>query len=380
LTGRNFSSTSAKSVVANQVYESSCKTSSSRSGATIGIGSEEVVKLASSVFSLTGSTSKEKLQSFCSQYESSEYYNQSQSEITSTVVKQAILSWAACQRNKSENVVFNVLDEGSQFTVTVKQGKGIPVGLQGVVYDNSLMSCKVFHGETTESANDATKVTISNGKLVSVICTRNSTIKDDQKFFPLAALTIPTGEGTISIEIPEKSSPNIRWLKDVDAQINALQSDFNTETDRLEKLIEESNSSNIGFNEIAIGWLVPTIVPNDDLRADLPIGYQSKATGIGSRGEVYSPNFTSYTNTSDLFNLDGRSSIEWFSLATGEPFDFKSSTGYNIFMTTNYKTIVLGKNLKAGEKHEEIIFADYLPFNGFVKPVSLIAVKSTTQN
>ncbi len=273
LASRNYTETQTKSLIAHKIYNEYTKGFSATNSATVGLDLAKTSSLIKETFGISGSSDSKTIQQFRSQYESGFFNQEDFSKKTNLVVEEAIRAWKECQELRNSDVNFKVADANQFITFSVKQSSGKSINITGVFYSDKCMECFISDSKKTTKATKDSRVKISEGKVLSITCKRLALVNDSTTFYPNADISINTDLGNLTVPIPEKTAPSIKWLSDVTTELamldksiqqNALNDSLNfiLLNQAIASLKNEAAKTYFSYSDILIGYYAPSIGQN----------------------------------------------------------------------------------------------------------------------
>lgn len=329
LSSRNYTNVEATSIMAYNIYQSHCGSSSTSSSFSLGLDSDQTAKLVSNIFGINANSKQSIMSTFCQNYESGYYGKDEYSKSTNLVVESAIRAWESCQKLKRDAVSFKINDGGNRITFDIKQKSGTPIKLTGVDYDDKCLSCYISKGRNTEKATKYSSEKIKNDKTLSITCKRLTNITDSIKFYPITDISINTNLGSLVAAIPEKQQPKYMWLKDVINEIDQIKKIVNNnhkeQHDKVDNLLKDLNTNFLNYSDIAFGgWIANEI------------------------GRYYGDNST------NIFRQgDGKNAVHWRGINGNDTNIFENGKRYRIHVFCNNRHVYVG-DFEFGKTHHRI--------------------------
>lgn len=218
---RDYSVEKSDIGIAVKVYDQYCENASVKGGTNFSAGLDTVIKAVPLKFSLGSGSTEERTKYFCKTFDLDYKRNENYYRETSKTVSQTTTAWLACKTLASQGVIFRPQIAKTQILIEIARKAVENVVVQGIQYDEKLLSCTVPNSDSSkipEKAKLGTTKTLEPGSW-TVTCVRTPQEAAGETIYPEADISVGTTKGPFLLPVAGDASFPYQWASDLQKQM-----------------------------------------------------------------------------------------------------------------------------------------------------------------
>jgi hypothetical protein len=222
---RNYSVEDSQLGLLVNLHDQFCDNSTEKSGQNFDSSLSIMVKAMPLGGKLSGSTSQEKVASFCKNFDAEYRRNESHYKATSEAVAETTRAWLACEDQAKHGVLFHPEVKPTLFALGIARKDVTEVSVKGITYDHTLLTCTVpsADGSTTRTDADDKTTFALTAQYWSVTCRRTSKTNKDETYYPQADISVETTAASpFTYTIPAAAQFPYQFAADLQKQLDVL--------------------------------------------------------------------------------------------------------------------------------------------------------------
>jgi hypothetical protein len=218
-----------------------------KAGKNVNVGIQAVIETIPLGINVGTGSSEQKMQQFCKIFhERSQHFEQRFSS-SRPVNSASVSAWERCVALRAEGVEFRPQISSSFVMVEVRRTTGQPLQVNGILYDEALLSCMApSENGALAPANATTVLRIQDDARWTVACQRKPQRAGDTVEFPKLDLGVVTNRGTLNVPVAQEARLPLQWSKQFESELALIRDQVNNVPKSLKVSCEDAAETKTG--------------------------------------------------------------------------------------------------------------------------------------